>query len=82
MSDSPRHPIDELSRVVLTQDLPEHSLMSGDVGTIVHVYPGGKAYEIEFFTLSGDTIDVVTVNASQVRAVEHSDVSHARRLSG
>ncbi|HRQ72735.1 MAG TPA: DUF4926 domain-containing protein [Phycisphaerales bacterium] len=72
----------ELQRVVLTTDLPQHGLAAGDVGTIVDVYAGGQGYEVEFVTLTGDTIGVCTVTAAQVRAVEDSDVTHARRLAG
>ena len=75
-------PLKELDIAVLTADLPEHGLRAGDVGTIVLVHNGGEGYEVEFFTLTGDTIDVVTVPASQVRPVAESDVSHARRMAG
>ncbi len=68
----------EHERVVLTVDLPEYDLKAGDVGTIVHLYSDGAACEIEFFTLKGHTLDVVTVEASQVRAVSQRDVLHVR----
>ena len=44
-------------------------MVAGDVGTVVHVYPDGAAYEVEFFTPDGDTVAVVTVEASGVRPV-------------
>jgi hypothetical protein len=51
--------ISELDMVVLTRDLSEHGLQKGDVGTIVHVYNVGAAYEVEFVTaISG--VAVVT----------------------
>jgi hypothetical protein len=40
--------IRELDRVVLTADVSREGLVSGDVGTVVHVYADGKAFEIEF----------------------------------
>jgi hypothetical protein len=43
----------ELESVVLAVDWPEWGLVAGDVGTIVHVYGEGEAYEVEFTTLSG-----------------------------
>ena len=46
--------INELDRVVLTEAVPGESLEKGDVGTVVHVYDAGKAYEIEFTTLESD----------------------------
>jgi hypothetical protein len=70
--------IQEHERAVLIVDLPEFDLQAGDVGTVVHVYNDGAAYEIEFFTLKGHTLDVVTVEASQVRAVSQRDVLHVR----
>ena len=45
--------INELERVVLTESVPEESLETGDVGTVVHVYGDGKAFEVEFTTLAG-----------------------------
>ena len=72
--------IREHERVVLTADLPEHHLQSGDVGTVVHVYSTGKAYEVEFFTLDGKTLEVVTVEDDQVRPVGSMDVMHARPI--
>jgi len=72
--------IKEHDVVVLTQDLPEERLTAGDVGTVVHVHDGGAGYEIEFMTLSGRTIAVATVMASQVRAVGSRDLVHVREL--
>ncbi|MBI5670661.1 MAG: DUF4926 domain-containing protein [Chloroflexi bacterium] len=73
--------IPEHKRAVLTVDLPEYDLRAGDVGTVVHVYHDGLAYEIEFFTLEGETLDVVTVEAHQVRPVRERDVLHVRERS-
>lgn len=68
-------------RAVLTHDLPQQDLRAGDVGTVVHVYGDGAAYEIEFFALDGRTLDVVTVAADQVRPVGRHDMLHVRELS-
>ena len=73
--------LDEHSRVVLTDDIPAEGLEAGDVGTIVHVYSGGKAYEVEFFSLGGKTVAVATVEANQLRAVNNDDVTHARSMA-
>jgi hypothetical protein len=70
--------IGEFERVALTRDLPEEGLVAGDAGTVVHVYEGGKGYEVEFFALNGRTIAVVTVMAHDVRPVGDEDVTHAR----
>jgi uncharacterized protein DUF4926 len=61
--------------------MPENGLKAGDVGTVVHIYSDSDAYEIEFFALDGRTLDVVTVEASQVRPVSRRDVLHVRELS-
>jgi hypothetical protein len=73
--------IKEFDRGILTIDLPEYGLQSGDVGTVVDVLAGGEAYIVEFMTLDGETIDVVVLRADQVRAVSETDMPHARTLS-
>lgn len=72
--------IRELDRVVLTADVSSEGLVSGDVGTVVHFYADGKAFEIEFMTLDGETVAVATVEASAVRPVTGQDISHSRHL--
>jgi hypothetical protein len=53
----------ETDIVVLTVDLPAYGLKAGDLGTIVMVH-GQKGYEVEFMTLTGETIAVVSVDAA------------------
>ncbi len=72
--------IKEHDRVVLNAPLPSERLEAGDVGTVVHVYKDGQAYEVEFVTLGGHTAAVATVEASQVRAVTRRDLTHVREL--
>jgi hypothetical protein len=72
--------IKEHERVVLKSPVIEKGLEAGDVGTIVHAYGDGEAYEVEFVTLDGHTAAVVTVNASQVRPVAPGEIPHAREL--
>ena len=72
--------IKEHDRVVLTAHLPAEKLEAGDVGTVVHVYADNLAYEVEFFTLDGNTAAVATVEAAQVRPVSKRDISHVREL--
>jgi hypothetical protein len=73
--------IGELDLVVLKRDLPNDRLAAGDVGTIVPVHQQGAGYEVEFATLSGDTVAVVTLDASDVRPVEAREIVHARAVS-
>ena len=73
--------IKEHERVVLTADMPAERLQTGDVGTVVHVYENGQAYEVEFVTLDGRTAAVVTLKAGQVRPVGPREITHARELA-
>ncbi len=70
----------ELDTVVLTKDLPEYGLKAGDLGTVVLVHEGGAGYEVEFMTLDGETIAVVSLFASQVRPISLREVAHARAV--
>ncbi len=72
--------IKEHERVVLTAPIPAEGLEAGDVGTVVHLYHDGLAYEVEFTTLDGRTAVVATLEASQVRPVRRSEITHAREL--
>jgi hypothetical protein len=70
--------IREHDRVILTASLKQHALVPGDVGTVVHIYSDGKAYEVEFVALDGHTTAVVTVESGQLRPITASDMTHAR----
>jgi hypothetical protein len=70
--------IKELDTVVLTESLPEVGLEAGDVGSVVLVHAGGGSYEIEFVTLTGETVSVVTVPTTAVRAARAKEIAHAR----
>jgi hypothetical protein len=70
--------IAELSRVVLTTDLPEHDLRSGDLGTVVLVHGDGAGYEVEFVTLDGETLTVVTLARDPERPVRYGEIAHMR----
>ncbi|HEV2971815.1 MAG TPA: DUF4926 domain-containing protein [Pirellulales bacterium] len=73
--------IHEHDCVVLTQDLPADGLQAGDVGTVIHIHREGAAFEVEFMTLTGQTVAVATVPAAQLRPVSPRDVSHVRELA-
>ena len=70
--------LEEHDRIVLTEDVADPGLKAGDVGTIVHVYRDGEAFEVEFLTLDGHTAALATVPSSQVRLVTGADITHAR----
>ena len=67
--------------IVLTQDLPEEGLKSGDIGTVVHVHENAAAYEAEFMTLAGATVAVATLLPSQLRPIARRDIAHVRELA-
>ena len=73
--------IKELDSVVLTTDLPEHGLSAGDIGTAVLVHEGGKGCTVEFMTLAGQTIAVVTLLANQIRQIAKDEIAHARHVA-
>jgi hypothetical protein len=57
--------LDELDVVALTQDLPEHNLQAGQVGTIVlELAPG--VYEVEFVDQHGNTYALLPLKADQL----------------
>ena len=73
--------IQEHDCIVLTQDLAEEGLQAGDVGTVVHIHPEAAAYEVEFMTLTGQTVAVATVLASQLRPISGRDLTHVREFA-
>ncbi len=73
--------IKELDTVVLTRDLPELGLEAGDVGTIVLIHAGGGGYEVEFATLTGETLTVVSLPAGAIRPIDRHEIAHVRRVA-
>jgi hypothetical protein len=71
----------ELDLVVLTHDLPEHGLLEGDLGTIVHGYMDGQAWEVEFVTAEGRTVAVLTLTRADIRPMGSHEILHVRELS-
>ena len=66
--------------VVLTQDLPDEGLQTGDIGTVVHIHQEGAGYEVEFMTLAGETVAIATLLPPQVRPIAKRDIAQAREL--
>jgi len=73
--------IKEHDCIVLTTNLPEEGLEAGDIGTVVHIHRGGEGYEVEFMTLTGETVAIVTLLAGQVRPLNRRDLAHTRELA-
>ncbi len=72
--------IKELETVVLTADLPEHGLKAGDLRTVVLVHSHG-CYEVEFMTLNGETVAVVSLSSDKVRPMGRREIAHARLVT-
>jgi hypothetical protein len=72
-------PLQLHEEVILSTDVPQCGLRSGDIGTVVHLYQGG-GLEVEFFTASGKTTAVVTLRESDVRLATDEDVVAVRKL--
>ncbi len=70
--------IAELDQVVLTRDVPEVRRKAGDVGTVVLAHRAGTAFEVEFMTLDGETVAVLTLEASDLRPITPRELVHAR----
>lgn len=72
--------IEELERVALTSDWPEHGLKAGDIGMVAHIYGEHQGYEVEFVTVNGELIALVSVYPSQIRQLEPDEIASARRV--
>ena len=62
--------------VILMQDVPEEGVRAGDVGVVVerHEVAGRETgYSVEFFDMLGNTVAVVTVPSSVLRAPNRAD---------
>jgi hypothetical protein len=73
--------IDELDPVVLTRDEPASRLEAGDIGTVVLVHRGGEAFEVEFATLGGETLAVLTLPRDALRPLNAREIAHVREVA-
>lgn len=70
-----------LDAVALTQDVPEHNLKRGEVGTVVEILSNGKAFEVEFSDDNGQMYKCLSFLAPQLRVVPHEQIkADAQRL--
>ncbi|MBU2830430.1 DUF4926 domain-containing protein [Acidithiobacillus ferriphilus] len=70
--------IRELDTVMLIKDRPSEGLVKGDVGSVVFIHEGGKAFEVEFLTMTGDPLGVLTLAVDEIQPVSARDVPHVR----
>lgn len=62
--------------VALLEDLPEHGLVRGQVGTVVESWAPG-VYEVEFSDDQGRTYAMVALKAEQLMRLHHEPVHQA-----
>lgn len=60
-----------LDVVALTEDIPEHHLRRGQVGTVVEVFEDGKAFEIEFSDENGRTYESIGIEPSKLMVLQY-----------
>ncbi len=73
--------IKEHDTIVLNKNIVEHKLIIGDIGTVVTIYNSGEAYEVEFNTLQGNHISVVSLYAHDIREIREQEIAHVRKTS-
>jgi hypothetical protein len=73
--------IKELDLVTLAKDMEAHHLQRGDVGTVMHCYADGSAFEVEFVTAQGKTLAVLTLKAEEISPLFGSQILHVRELT-
>jgi hypothetical protein len=73
--------IRELDLVTLATDVEDHRLQRGDVGSVVHCYASGEAYEVEFVTAEGKSIAVLTLKAADISPLHGAQILHIRELN-
>ncbi len=73
--------VKESDLILLTHDIKDHGLKSGDVGTIVHCYNDNKAFDVEFVTAEGKTIAVLTLTVIDIRPFDHAEILHSREVA-
>ncbi len=60
--------------VALTGDLPEYNLRRGQVGTVVEILAGGKAFEVEFSDRDGRTYESVGLRPDQIMVLYYEPI--------
>lgn len=63
-----------LDVVALTQDVPDHNLKRGEVGTVVEILSDGEAYEVEFSDDNGQMYKCLSFPASQLKVLHQERI--------
>jgi hypothetical protein len=61
-----------LETIALTVDVPEMNLRRGQVGTVVDVLGGGKAFEVEFSDRDGRTYASLGLRPDQMMVLRYA----------
>ena len=64
-----------LDVVALTQDVPEHNLKRGEVGTVVEILANGEAFEVEFSDDNGQMYKCLSFLVSQLRVLHQEPIN-------
>lgn len=67
-----------LDVVALVEDLPESNLWRGQVGTVVDILAGGKAFEVEFSDSEGRTFESLGLYPVQLMPLRFDPVTRQR----
>ena len=62
-----------LDVVALTEDIPEHNLKRGEVGTVVEILADGEVYEVEFSDGNGQMYKCTSFLVSQLQVLPEWD---------
>ena len=63
-----------LDVVALTQDVHEHNLKRGEVGTVVEILSNGEAFEVEFSDDNGQMYKCLSFLASQLKVLHQGPI--------
>ena len=63
-----------LDVVALTQDVPEHNLKRGEVGTVVEILSNGEVFEVEFSDDNGQMYKCLSFLASQLGVLHQEPI--------
>lgn len=66
-----------LDVVALAEDFPEYDLLRGQVGTVVEILAGGKAFEVEFSDREGRTYESIGLRPDQFIVLHYEPVTES-----
>ena len=73
-------PIELLDSVALACDVPSQGLSAGEIGTVVEVYGGNSAYEVEFCDDDGRTYGLLALKAHHIVPLHNCGRAFKREL--